>query len=949
MASLADAIDRLRAMRAHWVAVSGEPGAGKTRLLNELCSLARGHGHLVLVGRGAELERDLPFGVWVDALDDHVASLGEDRLTTLVGERVAELTQVLPSATAGGASLGGLQDERFRAYRAVRALLQQLAARQPVVVVLDDVHWADDASLELLAHLLRRPTPARLLIALAFRTGQVPLALAAALEAAARDGTVTELALSPLSRREAESLLGEGLPEPVRDALYRRSGGNPFYLQELARAERRSSPHAIEDVDEGGVPSAIRASFGQELAALSESARRLASGAAVAGDPAELELAVAAAGLSEDTALEVMDELLAREILHRTSVPRRYGFRHPIVRRAVYDMAGEGWRLHAHARAAAALEGRPSALGARAHHIERCARGGDEAAAAVLQEAAHRAAARAPGVAARWLSAALRLLPDRPGEEGGMRRLGVLIPLAGTLASTGRLSEALDALQEALAIVPPRLADVRVRLIAACAACENLLGRHGGAHARLLAALDELPAEPDAARVALHVELAADALYDSDFAAMRDWAAAAAEAAGRLGESGLLAVAEGLLCFAHAEAADTARIRSGAALDVIPDEQLAARLDAPYYLGFAEFFCEHFEDSVRHLRRGIAVSRVAGQGQFVIYMMVGLAHALERLGRLHEALSTAEAAVEAARLAGYRQFVAFALVSEAWTAAALGDAEHARTAADEAVTLLDGLDESVLTHATHAHVGVMWLDLGEPDLCIEQLRAVGLPDLRQIEPGRRCWLFAVLARAELERGDRRAAGDWLERSEAIADTLQLPLAQAWTLHARALLSLADGDAAAAAEQALEGAKHADAVRAVVPAARCRTLAGVALARAGRRDDAIPVLTRAEAELAAAGASRHRDEAAHELRRLGRRISARQRRRSPGQGLEALSGRELEIAQRVALGRTNREIAGDLFLSEKTIEGHLTSVFAKLAVTSRSAVAEVVGRSRPDGD
>jgi DNA-binding NarL/FixJ family response regulator len=737
----------------------------------------------------------------------------------------------------------------------------------------------------------------------------------------------------------------------VRDALYRRSGGNPFYLQELARAERRSSRHAIEDVDEGSVPTAVRASLGQELAALSESARRLASGAAVAGDPAELELAVAAAGLSEDTALKVMDELLAREILHRTSVPRRYGFRHPIVRRAVYDMAGEGWRLQAHARAAAALEGRPSALGARAHHLERCARDGDEAAAAVLQEAAHRAAARAPAVAARWLAAALRVLPDRPGDEGGMRRLGVLIPLAGTLASTGRLSEALDALQEALAILPAGLADVRVRLIAACAACENLLGRHGGAHARLLAALDELPADSGTARVALHVELAADALYDSDFAAMREWAAAAAEAAGRLGEPGLLAVAEGLLCFAeyglgHAEAADGARIRSATALDAIPDDQLAARLDAPYYLGFAEFFCEHFEDAARHLRRGIAVSRVAGQGQFVIYMMVGLAHALERLGRLHEALSTAEAAVEAARLAGYRQFVAFALVAEAWTAAALGDADHARTAADEAVTLLDGLDESVLTHATHAHVGVMWLDLGEPDLCIEQLRAVGLPDLRQIEPGRRSWLFAVLARAELERGDRRAAGDWLARSEAIADTLQLPLGRAWTLHARALLSLADGEPAAAAEQALAAAQHADAVHAIVPAARCRTLAGAALARAGRRDDAVQVLTRAEAELAASGAARHRDEAARELRRLGIRISARQRRRSGGQGLEALSGRELEIAQRVAQGRTNREIAGELFLSEKTVEGHLTSVFAKLAVTSRSAVAEVVGRSHP---
>ena len=512
-------------------------------------------------------------------------------------------------------------------------------------------------------------------------------------------------------------------------------------------------------------------------------------------------------------------------------------------------------------------------------------------------------------------------------------------------------AEALGTLLDALAIVPPPLAELRVRLIAACAACENLLGRHGPAHARLLAALEGLPAGSDAARAALHVELAADALYDSDFAAMRDWAAEAADAAGRLRESGLLAVAEGLLCFAeyglgHEDAADAARLRSAAVLDAIPTgARRAAR--RPVYLGFAEFFCEHFGDAVRHMRRGIAVSRVAGQGQFVVYMMVGLAHALERLGRLREALNTAEASVEAARLSGYRQFVAFALVAEAWTAAALGDGEHARKAADEAVELLDGLDESVLTHATHAHLGVMWLDLGEPTMCIERLRAVGLPDLRPIEPARRCWLYAVLARAELERGDRDAATKWLTRSEAIVRQLHLPLAHAWTLHARAHVSLADGDPAAGAEKALQAAEHADAVGAVVVAARCRTLAGVALARAGRREEAVRMLTRAEAELADCEANRHRDEAARELRRLGRRVTARQRRRRAGQGLEALSGRELEIAQRVALGRTNREIAGELFLSEKTVEGHLTSMFGKLGVTSRSAVAEAVGRSRLD--
>jgi DNA-binding NarL/FixJ family response regulator len=135
------------------------------------------------------------------------------------------------------------------------------------------------------------------------------------------------------------------------------------------------------------------------------------------------------------------------------------------------------------------------------------------------------------------------------------------------------------------------------------------------------------------------------------------------------------------------------------------------------------------------------------------------------------------------------------------------------------------------------------------------------------------------------------------------------------------------------------------VQAPVPAARCRTLAGVALAEAGDSEQAVRLLTAAQRALAACEANRHRDEAARHLRRLGQRVSARQRRFGGGPGLAALSGRELEIADRVALGATNREIADELFLSQKTVEGHLTSVFAKLGVSSRSEVAEAVGRSR----
>ncbi|MEU7634131.1 AAA family ATPase, partial [Nocardia sp. NPDC049220] len=203
--TLADA----RSGSAGSVVMLGEPGIGKTLLLTELCKRATAAGFEVLAGRGSELEREVPFGVVVDALDESFAALDSQGVAELGPDRMAELAAVLPSLSGRDShAVGRLEVERFEFYRAVRTALDQLALRKPIVLALDDVHWADPASAELIAHMLRRSVP-RMVLALAYRPRQAPRLVMDAVAQAAREGVLCELRLAPLSLVEAAEALGE--------------------------------------------------------------------------------------------------------------------------------------------------------------------------------------------------------------------------------------------------------------------------------------------------------------------------------------------------------------------------------------------------------------------------------------------------------------------------------------------------------------------------------------------------------------------------------------------------------------------------------------------------------------------------------------------------------------------------------------------------------------------
>jgi predicted ATPase len=217
-------LDVLAAGQAATLAIEGEPGIGKTRLLSELRRRAESRGYLVLGAAASEFEQDVSFGIWVDALDAYVASHDPVGDEWWGAEFLSAVSVVVPSLAGPGVGMATvLADERYRTHRAVRQFLERLAARRPLVVVLDDVQWMDAGSSELLVSLLRRRPEAPVLLAVAFRSGTARERLARGLAA----GGAVAIELRPLSESECSRLAGGGLDRRQRAAILSESGGNP--------------------------------------------------------------------------------------------------------------------------------------------------------------------------------------------------------------------------------------------------------------------------------------------------------------------------------------------------------------------------------------------------------------------------------------------------------------------------------------------------------------------------------------------------------------------------------------------------------------------------------------------------------------------------------------------------------------------------------------------------
>jgi DNA-binding CsgD family transcriptional regulator/tetratricopeptide (TPR) repeat protein len=909
-----------------FVEVVGEPGIGKTRVVREVCRLARHRRVPAWYGRAGE--SDHPFGVVVDAVDEHLSVPVLNELAHRDSLLLTRCAQVFPTVADLLGSDHRSMAERHTVRRAVRALLAAHAGADGLLVVLDDMHRADECSVAVVATLLRSPPRAPMLIVLTSRPGQLPTPLSIAFDTAMQDGTACRVTLDPLTVDETRTLFADRADDCV--PLHEASGGNPMYLEALASLEEPGL------AGESELPPWVEAMLLRDLRQTGPTTSLVAEAAAVAGEPVDPRLVGAAAEIDPARVPPALQDLLSIDLLRADPRTRQVRFRHPLLRHALYSAADPTWQAGAHARVSAELARRGVAPELRAPHVVRSAQAGDEQAAAVLTEAVRRVWDRAPAMATRWLRVAMRLLPP----DAKQHRLELQLELAELLAVCAELTASRELYHEVLAT--PELAGRRAEAVAGCAEVERKLARTSEARAMLRRELAAHGDETDDVR--LRLELACTELRSLDHEAALSTAEEAVTAAhGRdpvlLADAAAVASLSGLAIGQVGHAFDRIDL-AAERLDAASDAELLTRLDAVYRVCVAEIELERFPEALRHVERGLAVGRRSGRDRQVTDLLGAKASALTWLGRLDEAAEHTEEVLSSPQLEPTEFSLQAALVLKCYQANLRGDVETAMRVGAEGLRLAETTRDLWRSHLAFL-LALARRDAGEvtdPRAELSRLLGANAAPPRYQDAalaGER------LAEASAELGSVRCARFFATLAESAADE-RLPGRKADALLARAHALSVAGRHGEAARRAEDAARWYDQVNEMVGVGRARLAAGAELAAGGNRRAALKRLDSAVEVLTSCGAWRLVDRAQRHRRTLGQRVS----RTSPRGGAGTLTKRETEITDLVVGGLTNRAIATRLVISERTVETHLSRVFQKLGVSSR---AELVARrlSRSD--
>jgi ATP/maltotriose-dependent transcriptional regulator MalT len=908
--TLTACLDRARAGSAAVAVLEGPAGIGKTRLVNELVARAEGDGFRCL---RAACEETLgrPFGPLLDAL----AAAGQG---------------VWPGP--GASARSGSERSEYRLVEEVSDRLERLAATAPLLLAVDDLQWADPSTLTAVRRAARRLALRPVTILAAVRSEHPP-GVAGAVDDLVRLGAV-HVRLGGLSEGAAVRLVGElaGL-EPGHRLLelVRGASGNPLYLVELTRSLVQQG--ALEDaggvaeVVGDGLPATFRALVVRRLRSLSQPAAATIRAGAILGlsfGSAELAATLGSSALELAPALE---EAVRAGVLQDAG--DRLAFTHALVRQVVYEELPASLRKQLHRETAAALTANGVAPERVATHVALGADRGDRSAVRWLRQAAARAARQAPGTTAELLQRAREIVsPTDPDRDG------LLADLAMAWATTGRLQEAETLANQVLRRRPGPSVAGRLRAGIVYALCWQ--GRPGQAVAESRAAEPDLSSDD---RVLVEAEGLVAQVLTGDVAA----------AGPRI--DGVLQAARGsrhLLARCHALCAATReRMLRGHLVEAVSLGREAVRLAeadpalAPaqpwFFLGLALMIADRTEESEAVTRRGREVAEDLGLVWSVPLYMSYLANVCWLTGRWDNALAEDEAARAITEEFGMHLTVLLASASRLariWLHR--GRIDRAEEALAEAEAWLasqgrQGGDALVLSAR-----GLLLEAQGLPRPAADLLRRAWDQNLRAGVVSELRLLAPDLVRLCLATGRDDVAVSLLPEVERIAAQLEVPSAQGAALRCRGLLAR-DPDVLVAAVEAYRRSPR------VVELAQTCEEAAIHLAGAGRHKLANDLLQEASRIFGSLQAARD----LARLRGVARRHRLRGPPRSirPSTGWESLTASERRVAELVAEGATNREVAAALVISTHTVDSHLRHVFAKLAISSRVQLAAIVTRRR----
>jgi DNA-binding CsgD family transcriptional regulator len=934
--------------------IEGHAGIGKTRLYEAALDSARKLRFRVLRAAGAELERHVAFGIAAQLLSAQLDEFSAKRRNAMLAELPARVrTLIRPDPEVAGGEDGsdpGLVHGIF-------SVLATIDETRPALVAIDDLHWCDSASLELVLYLLHRLDELPMAVVMTGRIG-MGQEIAGVLDRIASHPRVQVEIPSPLGREAVGKLawreLGKRSDENVVAACIQATGGNPFYLHELLRAlgnEGELPSAALARRAATLVPDAVIRTLRVRVGRLGPTARALARAVVVLGDDVPLRHAAALAGLNVDAGAMAADALAQVEILLARDPLR---FVHPLVRQALeQDMpAAELATRHFQAAQLLHFEGAPPERVAA--HLLLSHRRGDPWVVQRLRAAAREARARAvPLSAVQYLRRALEEPPGDPVRVDLLAELGIAEAAAG-------LPEAADHFAQAIAATDDPLR--RARLALERGRCLDSQGHHEQAAHAYDAGLAELAAEPDnPEELELRDQLEADFVATATVvpslqaqALVRSVDLLGRAATGPLTQGQRLRLAQTALYEAFrgersdrlVELAERAWDR-GRLLEHGTPQGIGWRL-----VSYVFFLAGALERAAEI--SNAALEDAGRRGWPFALATAAYTRALPLLwqARVDDALSELEVARESRRL-GWRQFARASAAHHALALLEKGRLDEAEGMLLEDVPLggAQNLGESstgdwselgqALPAASNNLEDAMRLyslarvrlAQGRAREALDAAQATGSVVEATVEFFGYCPWRATAAEAALALGNRQLAEELARTAAARADRTQ---ALTERLRTQRVLGLCQSPKKGlvtlkAAAQLIEGAPpRLETIRLLVDL-------GAGLRRANQRTAAREPLERAADMAWAGGATALHERARTELAATG----ARPRRVMLLSGPDSLTPSERRIAELAAIGHSNREIAQTLFVTPKTVEYHLRNTYRKLDIEGRDSLSAVL--------